>query len=139
MADSLFTDESKTPTKAELATTLGNTKNLRDELKNVIAERFNPVAEEWAWSGKSYGWSLRLKQKKRAILYMKPCKGYFRASFALGEKAIIAAQTSDLPNSALDLINTAPKFPEGRAGRLEIKSKKDINIAIKIAEIKMAN
>jgi hypothetical protein len=139
MTEVLFTDKSNTPIESELAKSLGKTKNLWDELKNLVDSQFAPVTQEWSWSGKNYGWALRLKQKKRAILYLKPCEGYFRVAFALGDKAIEAAQSSGLPEALLNLINTAPKFPEGRAVRIDVNGKKDIGIILKIAEIKMAN
>ena len=59
--------------------------------------------------------------------------------FALGEKAVMAAHDSPLPGSILTVIEEAKKYAEGRAVRIEIKSKKDLEIAKKLAAIKMAN
>ena len=78
-----------------------------------------------------------LKQEKRAILYMIPCKGYFLASFALGEKAVNAAHESDLPASVLTVIDNSKKYAEGRGVRLEIRKAEDVNSVEKIAAIKM--
>jgi len=78
-----------------------------------------------------------LKQEKRAILYMIPCKGYFLASFALGEKAVNAAHESDLPASVLTVIDNSKKYAEGRGVRLEIRNAEDVNSVEKIAAIKM--
>jgi len=64
-----------------------------------------------------------LKQKKRTVLYMTPCKGYFLVGFALGEKAVDAAQ----------------KFAEGRGVRLEIRNKPAREQAKLLAAIKMTN
>ena len=54
---------------------------------------------------------------------MTPCKGYFLVGFALGEKAVDAAQ----------------KFAEGRGVRLEIRNKPAREQAKLLAAIKMAN
>ena len=118
---------------------LGPAISLWNELRRLIAQEFPPLAEEWVFGGKSHGWALRLKQKKRAVLYMTPLAGYFRVGFAFGEKAVKAAHQSDLPASVLKLIDEAPKYAEGRGVRLEVKSAKDVRVVARLAAIKMAN
>jgi hypothetical protein len=70
---------------------------------------------------------------------MTPCRGHFLVGLVLGEKAVRAAHDSNLPESILATIDAATKYAEGRAVRIEIRSKKDIEIAKRIAAIKMAN
>jgi hypothetical protein len=70
---------------------------------------------------------------------MAPCKGYFLASFALGEKAAKAAHESDLPVSVLQVIDNAKKYAEGRGVRLEVRRAEDVRNVGKLAVIKMAN
>lgn len=69
---------------------------------------------------------------------MTPCKGYFLASFALGEKAVKAAHESDLPASILQVIDSAKKYAEGRGVRIEVKNARDVRAVEKLAIIKMA-
>jgi hypothetical protein len=139
MVPSLFTDKSKKPSDAELAQALGRAATLWNELRQQVAAAFEPAVEEWVYFGKTGGWAMRFVHKKRAILYLKPCEGYFRVSFALGEKAVRAAHESDLPASFLKLIDDAPKYAEGRGVRLEIRKAADVRSALQIALIKMAN
>lgn len=75
----------------------------------------------------------------RTILYMTPRRRHFLVGFALGEKAVAAARRSDLPASTLALIAEARKYAEGRALRLEIRTKKDLEVAKRLAAIKMAS
>jgi hypothetical protein len=70
---------------------------------------------------------------------MTPCNGFFRASFALGEKAVQAAQKSGLPDNILKVIENAPKYPEGRGIRIEVRSEHDSATVERLAAIKMAN
>jgi hypothetical protein len=70
---------------------------------------------------------------------MTPCRGYFRASLALGEKAAAAARAARLPAALLHRIENAPRFPEGRAVRLEVRSSRDLPGIAKIAAIRMAS
>lgn len=136
---SFFLDKSKQPKGVALSKALGKSAALWDELKARIAARFAPVEEEWTYAGQKRGWALRLKQKKRAILYMTPLKGNFRAVFALGDKAVAALQDGGVPDPVWQIIQSATRYPEGRAVRLHIRSRKDLAVAEKIAVAKMAN
>jgi hypothetical protein len=139
MAFSAFDDKASEPTDAEVAKVLGATSPLWIDLKALVASQFDPLAEDWTFSGKKWGWALRLKQKKRAVLYMTPSNGIFYVGFALGEKAVAAANTSDLPQSLLEIINGSQKFAEGRGVRLEVRSSADVDNVLTLATIKMAN
>jgi hypothetical protein len=141
MALSASGDRSSPPGKRELAGLLGRTTTLWARLHADLSAEFGPVAEKWSFSGKTQRWSLQLKQqkKKRTILYMIPCRGHFLAALALGEKACRAARGSGLPASLLAVIDRAPKYPEGRGVRLEVRSKRDLENVEKLAAIKMAN
>ena len=70
---------------------------------------------------------------------MTPGKGLLFVGFALGEKAVKASHEAKLSSSLLALIDGATKYAEGRAVRVELKTKKDLQMAIKLASIKMAN
>ena len=139
MALSAFDDKSCPPQDDELAATLGRAFASWNELRRVIASRFAPLSEDWGFASKSTGWGLRLKQPARTVLYMTPCKGYFLASFALGEKAVKAARESTLPASILEIIDNAKKYAEGRGVRLEVRTLKDVRNVEELAVIKMKN
>lgn len=138
MALSAFADKTKPPTERDLATVLGKTFPLWNDLQKRIAATYSPLTIDWGYSGKSYGWGLRLKQNKRAILYLTPCKGYFLTSFALGEKAVELAHDSGLPASILKTIDDAPRYAEGRGVRFETRSRQDLRNMAKIAALKMS-
>ena len=139
MALSFFDDKSSPPSDEALRAALGATATLWRELIDRIARRFSPLEEVWGFSGKSTGWGLRLRHRDRIVMYMTPCKGYFLASFALGEKAVKAAHQSDLSQAVLDVIDRAPKYAEGRGVRIEIRTPEDLPAIETIAGLKMAN
>jgi hypothetical protein len=139
MALSAFDDKSRMPNERDLLELLGPVSALWNDLKAHLASRYEPLTGQWNYSGKNYGWGLQLKQKKRTVLYMTPCQGYFLASFALGEKAVQAAHQSGLPDSVLSVIDSARKYAEGRGVRLEVRNKKDLENIKQLAAIKMAH
>jgi hypothetical protein len=70
---------------------------------------------------------------------MTPQKRRFLVGFALGEKAVRAAHAIPLDGSVLALIDEAPRYPEGRGVRIEVRTKKDIETVKRLAAVKMAN
>ena len=139
MALSALTDKSSTPRSKELKETLGRSSALWDQLRDHLAAEYQPLTEKWVMYSEKWGWSLQLKRKKRTILYTTPCKKHFLVGFVLGEKAVKAAHESDLPDPVIALIDSAPKYPEGRGLRIEVRTKKDLDLIEKLAAIKMAN
>ena len=139
MALSIFDDKSVVPDDSHLQEVLGEMFQLWMDIKEYILEKYSPVLEEWEFPGKKYGWSFRMKHKKRAILYLTPCQGYFRVAFVFGDKAVAAAEKSTLPKSILEELRSARKYVEGRGIRIEVKRKRDIGNIKKLIEIKIAH
>ena len=139
MALSAFDDKSNQPNADELAQVLGKSHNLWSELQNEVCSLFSPALVEWGYASKSTGWGMRIKTEKRVIIYMTPCRGYFLASFALGEKAVQAAHNAKLPTKIFSAIDAAPKYAEGRGVRIEVRTKADVKAIAKLAAIKLAN
>jgi len=129
-------DKSKPPDDESLTGALGPAKKLWDEFVRHIAQAYGPVTEEW---GFYKSWSLRLKRKKRTIVYLLPRDGHFLCAFVFGGKATDAARRADLPKDILKIINEATVYAEGRGFRLEVRRKQDLAAMNKLAAIKMAN
>ena len=139
MALSAFDDKSRPPTDSDLAEVLGGVMELWEKLRKEISLRFDPVVEDWTFSGKKWGWALRLKRKKRAVLYMTPSENIFHVGFALGEKAVVAAHRRGLPKPLLEIIDSSQKYAEGRGVRIEVRTENAVDWALDLAEVKMEN
>lgn len=139
MLPNAFIDKPEQPTEDELAAELGPGKTLWDQLLAALADEHGIVIREWHSYSRKAGWSLRLKLKKRTILYLAPCRGSSRVAFILGGKAVQAARQSGLPPRVLKIIDEAPRYPEGTAVRLDIKRSGDIAVVQKLAALKLAN
>ena len=94
---------------------------------------------EWNSYSAKAGWSLKLKQGKRTIVYLGPLKKSFRVAYVLGKKAVAAALASDLPDATKQMIKDAPVYPEGTGVRFEVRSQEDIAIVLKLARFKLEN
>ncbi len=113
-----FIGKLEQPTADELTAALGPAREHWDQLLARLAAELNLV-EEWnSYSPKS-GWALRLKVKKRNIVYLAPCCGAFRVTFVLGDGAVEAARRSTLPRRIVRIIEEGTRYPEGTAVRLK--------------------
>jgi hypothetical protein len=133
-----FIGKATLPTEHEVSAALGSTAEVWKQLVNWLAEQ-GVADQEWKSSSPKYGWSLRMKLKKRTIVYLGPCNGCFRAAFVLGDRAVAAARKSDLSKTALKLLDEAPRYAEGTGVRLMVRASEDLADVRQLAIIKLAN
>ena len=137
--ENAFAGKPKPPTDKELTEALGPAKPLWDRLLKELGDELKLPKREWGTHSVKAGWSLRVKQADRIILYLAPFKGRFRASFALGDKAAHAALASGLPKPVINLIKCAKKYAEGTAVRIDVLGREEIVVVKKLAEAKIRN
>jgi Protein of unknown function (DUF3788) len=135
-----FLGKTERPGDAELIAVLGETAGLWTEFIDWMANEEGATGKEWMGiCVKKYGWSLRLKQKCRNIVYLGPGKGCFMVSFALSDRAVKAARAARLPKAVADALAVAPRYPEGTGLRLVVHQPADMAAIRKLAAIKIAN
>src|SRR3990172_971882 len=131
-----FINKPRKPSDAELSIALGPTKALWDKIIDVARE-MGAVDHEWKSFSEKYGWSLRLKQKKRNILYLSPATGSFLASLILGDRAMAASRQSGLTKKMMKVLAEANRYPEGTAIRIDVRKKADLGTITKLIAIKL--
>ena len=137
MALSAFDDKTHPPTAEDLRRTLGKAAPLWDRLIAEMAEAHAPIREEWNFAGAKYGWSLRLKRRARAVLYLTPQAGAFRLGVAIGDKAAASAATAGVSARVRALIDGAPRYAEGRGIRFTVTTQADVRAARQLAALKL--
>ncbi|HEY5124177.1 MAG TPA: DUF3788 domain-containing protein [Ignavibacteria bacterium] len=138
MALSIFENKSKTPDEKELSEVLGKNFKLWNELKEFTKKEYSGAEAEWKYSGKNYGWGFRLRDKKRVIVYLTPCDGYFLLSIVFGEKATKEALSSGISKDIKKIIESAKVYAEGRGFRVDMKDRKIIGDIKKLIQIKLS-
>lgn len=136
MSLSMFDDKAFMPNDEMLAGVLMDSKAFWDSIKNHVAKTYGNVSEQWKYYSKSAGWMLVIKSSERTIVYLIPLNGYFKANFVFGEKAVIAAKNTDLPEAVIALIFEAKLNMEGRSFMIDVKTEADIDTVTKLVEIK---
>lgn len=130
-----FHDPAMRPGDRDLAHALGPVDPLWRRFTHRVRVSCGPLTDEWSFS-KGFGWTLRLKQPARVLVYLTPGPSYFLASFALGEKACTAIRKAGVPADIRAIIDAAPKYAEGRGVRIPVRTKTDLEAVLKIAGIK---
>ncbi|MDR1200441.1 MAG: DUF3788 domain-containing protein [Tannerellaceae bacterium] len=131
---SIFTDKQLNPTDEALEAVLGTSYAYWQELKKYVLFLYPKAAEEWSYT-KSGGWSFRMKDKKRAIIYLIPQDRYFKAALVFGQKATNEVMASPVAAEIKSELESAKVYAEGRGIRIEVRDEKmaeDIKILVDI-------
>ena len=139
METSIFMDLSKSPKTADLEISLCNTYPIWIEIRDFVFEKYTAAVEEWHISVKKYGWIFRIKDKKRAIIYLLPRDGFFHVTMVFGQKATDQILASDISAEIKEELKNSKVYMEGREIRLEIQDDALLNDIKKLVEIKIAN
>jgi hypothetical protein len=135
--ESIFTDKNKLPVDNDLKESLGYTYQLWQLIKDYVISKYPKAFEEWSCS--KYGWSLRIKDKKRAIIYLLPRDRFFKVAFVFGQKATDTIMKSQIANSIKTVLDSAKVYAEGRGIRIDITDKMIISDIQELIDIKLAN
>lgn len=135
----LFNDKLTQPTDEMLVTVLGQTKEYIDSIIRFISTEFGECHPEWKYYGSKYGWSMKIFNNKRNVLFLGPEQGYFNVAFAFGEKAYLQIMNSDLPETIKEQIAASKAYVEGRPLRLEIRNEGNLELLFKLIKIKLDN
>jgi hypothetical protein len=138
MALSAFEDRTQPPAPDDLRAVLGVAAACWTALVADVREAAGPIDETWSFGGPKYGWSMRLVQGKRVLVYLTPQAGQLLVGAVLGEKAIAAAEASGLTSRrTLDIVRAAPKYAEGRGVRIPVVTDDDLVVARELVRIKL--
>jgi len=136
---SIFTDKTTTPTPTDLENALGATFPLWKTFEDFTVEQYPTATREWHYSGDKYGWSYRIKDKKRVLLYLLPRDQFFKAAFVFGEKATAQIMESDISETIKKELMLAKPYAEGRGIRIAIKDASQVTDIEKLITIKIVN
>ena len=134
-----FNDILFQPTDEMLASALGETKEIFDTIVRFIGTEFGESHIEWKHYGAKIGWSIKILNKKRNVMFVGPEDGYFRVAFAFGQKAYLEIIESNLSDEIKQQITNGKVYVEGRPLRLEIRNQSDAEPLRQLIKIKLKN
>jgi hypothetical protein len=114
-----FMDKSPQPDVESLRVALKVNYNFWQKINDFVLEQYPTALAEWNYSGVKYGWSYRIKDKKRAIIYFLPRDGYFKVAFVFGHKAYEQILASSVSEDIKKELSEARVYAEGRGIRID--------------------
>lgn len=121
MDKSIFIDKNIIPDAENLKEALGNMFKYWQEIENYVFSKYPAAGTEWKFPGEKHGWSYRIKDKKRVIVYLLPREGFFKTALVFGEKATNAVMASNVAENIKAELAAAKAYAEGRGIRIDIK------------------
>lgn len=119
---SIFTDKQEQPTGEELQIFLGNTFQYWLEITAYTKSTLPSAAGGWYFSGATLGWSFRISDSRRVIIYLYPRAMFFTVTIVLNAQALEAVLASNVADSIKTALQAAPELPEGRSISLEVRN-----------------
>ncbi|NVO19734.1 MAG: DUF3788 domain-containing protein [Bacteroidetes bacterium] len=138
MDKSIFEDKQTEPAPAQLKVALKGSYNLWEDIRTYTLLKYPGGIEEWNYSGEKYGWSFRIKDKKRALVYLLPRDGFFKVAFVFGKKATDSVLASDISYEIRKELETARVYAEGRGIRIEVRDESLADDLKKLVDCKIA-
>ena len=117
---SIFMDKYSIPTEGDLKRELGNTITVWNDLSDHVHELSPKVQAAWHYSGAKYGWSFRISDSKRVLLYLLPRHKFFKVALTFGPKALDQVNASDIADSIKSELRHARSYSEGTGIRIDV-------------------
>lgn len=136
---SIFIDKTVTPTTNELKKRLGSTFSLWQAIEDFTKESYVGANGEWKFSGEKFGWSYRINDKKRVLVYLLPRERFFKVGFVFGDKTLEKIYKSDISEAIKSELKEAKKNAEGKGIRIVVKNDSDYKDIEKLIMFKIAN
>ncbi|OFY34771.1 MAG: hypothetical protein A2275_09945 [Bacteroidetes bacterium RIFOXYA12_FULL_35_11] len=136
---SIFTDKKKTPGAEDLKAAIGDTFDIWKIISDFTFKIKPTAKDSWHFSGNKYGWSFRISDKKRVLIYLLPRDKFFKIAFVFGQKATNKIIESNIAEILKQELLNAKVYAEGRGIRIDIKDKVLLNDLFKLIEIKNSN
>jgi len=137
MEHSIFLDKSHIPSDADLKEALGGKYELWMEIRNSVYQKYPTGTEEWNFPGKKYGWSFRIKDKKRAIIYLLPRQDAFLVAFVFGNKAYETILKSEVSDQIKTGLTEARVYAEGRGIRIPVPDRSGLEDIYRLIDFKL--
>jgi hypothetical protein len=136
---SVFSNKENEPSDKELKAALGSAFTLWKSIRTFVREIAPDSTEEWKFTSEKFGWSYRISDKKRVIVYLLPRDKFFKVAFVFGQKATEAILKSEISAEIINELKSAKVYSEGRGIRLVVGDKSQLNDIRKLVTFKIAN
>jgi Protein of unknown function (DUF3788) len=136
---SIFNDKSTVPTNPDLEGGLMETFHIWHEIAAFTIQNYPQAVAGWHFSGEKFGWSFRINDHKRVLVYLLPRDGFFKVALVFGQKALDQIFESDISQSIKTELENTKKYAEGKGIRIAVNDPSNLADLQKLIQIKIAN
>jgi len=130
---SIFTDKKIMPVDDDLHIPLGNMYEMWQQITGYVHLKYPAAIDIW------YGWSFRIKDKKRVIVYLLPRDRFFKVVMIFGQKATDAVMNSQVAEALKSELASAKVYVEGRCIRIDILNETILSDLKTLIDIKISH
>ncbi len=134
---SIFNDKLIVPTDDDLKPALGVTYKLWQQIAAYAHDKCPKANDEWKFPGEKHGWSFRVNDKKRVLVYLLPRDGFFKVAMVFGQKAFEAVMSSSVSEDIKQELAAAKAYAEGRGIRIDVRTDAVIKDIKELIDIKL--
>lgn len=135
---SIFLDKNQEPTTLDLQIGIGATFSIWNEIEVFLYEVYPKVYPKWHFTSAKMGWSFRMNDSKRVLVYLLPRNKFFKVAMVFSQKATDLILESDISENIKAELKAAKVYTEGRGIRIDIKDDSLLNDIKKLIQIKLS-
>lgn len=136
---SVFMDQTLSPSTAQLKEALGSTYPLWEEISDYTLNVTKGLVKDWKFSGPKYGWSFRISDKRRVIIYMLPRDQYFKVAFVFAQKATDQILEGKFNQDIKAELQAAKAYAEGRGIRIDVRDNSKTSDLLELINVKISS
>ena len=117
---SIFTDKALVPTEEDVMNALGSVSSVWNAVVAFTHSSYAGAKASWKYGGEKFGWSYRISDSKRVLVYLIPRSGFFKVAMVFGSKAYEQVIASDINSTIKEALMAARPYAEGRGIRIDV-------------------
>ena len=136
MATSIFDNKELIPDDNDLKEVLKENINIWNEFIDYLEDEYGLLKKEWKFYSKKSGWSCRISNKKRNLVFLIPNDKYFIATINMSVKVSEILLDMDFPSEIKSIIKETKSYMEGKSVLIDVKNEKDLEIVKTMLDIR---
>jgi hypothetical protein len=136
MEQPILADKNQFPTEEVIFSHIGKSKALWLLLFEYIHRNHPDFTEQWKYYRDGKSWLLKVSRKAKTIFWLSIVEGSFRTTFYFTDKAEHAILRSSISDELKKQYRSGKRYNKIRGLRILYKSRRDIDYARQLIEIK---
>jgi hypothetical protein len=132
----ILSDKNIVPDDKLLSSLLGERMTLWLKLLDEISVKYSNSSGNWNYYNDGHQWLFKMTFKKKTLFWAALHTDTFRVTFYFGNKAEPVLIESDLPPTIKENFKNAKRYGAIRAISIKVLNNEDMNLVLKLAEIK---